>query len=84
MKYILVLLVVGVAIWIWRRTRADEAAERREQQAAKAAQPQRTPVTPQAMVACRHCGTHIAQSEATQGHLGWYCDRHHRQLSEGQ
>ncbi|MET1115145.1 MAG: PP0621 family protein [Comamonas sp.] len=54
MKYILVLLVIVVAIGIWRSRRRVERAQRRETRL----QP------PQDMVACAHCGLHLPRSEA--------------------
>ena len=70
MKYLLVLLVVVVAVGIWRSKRRAEAAE-----------PTRTATTlPQAqtMVACAHCGVHLPHSEAL-AHAGQhYCSPAHR------
>lgn len=76
MKYLLVIAVVLVAFWVWRNDRRQEQAER---------QPRRAPATPPApvpMVACRHCGTHLPETEAVQGARGWYCCAGHRRLED--
>ena len=77
MKYLLVLAVVAVAFWVWRSNRqADrDAAQRRA--------PAPTARTPVVMVACRTCGTHLAQDEALPGKQGQYCSAEHRRQLEG-
>lgn len=78
MKYLLVLAVVMVAIHIWRKNRREALQEQAREQAA-APRPVPAPV---AMVACRHCGTHLPRAEAIEGTLGLYCCAEHRQLNE--
>jgi uncharacterized protein len=78
MKYLLVLAVVMVAIHIWRKNRR-EALEEEARARDTAARPVPAPV---AMVACRHCGTHLPRAEAVEGSLGLYCGAEHRQLNE--
>lgn len=78
MKYLLVLAVVAVAIWIWRNNRRAEAADRTAQRADG-----RASAKPVSMVACRVCGTHLPHTEAVQGHQGLYCGHEHRQQLEG-
>lgn len=78
MKYLLVLAVVAVAIWIWRNNRREEIR-------AAAPPPQRSPrVTgPEAMVRCAHCGLHLPAADAVSGHGGsHYCTPAHRQAAE--
>jgi len=79
MKYLLVLLVVVVAFWIWRNNRRQAAAER---QTRAAPRQHKTPLPPTVMVACAHCGTHLPQADALQGPGGVYCCTEHRQLHE--
>lgn len=57
MKYLLVLLVVAVAIHIWRRNR-------RARMAARAQGDGRTIAPPQDMVACATCGLHLPRADA--------------------
>ena len=83
MKYLLVLAVVMVAVYVWRQNRrADIEAQRPEppRQPPKAPQTPQTPPTPSMMVTCLHCGTHLPPTEAEKGHLGWYCGDEHRRL----
>ena len=65
-KFLLVLVVFGVLLWLLLRRRRD--AERVPDPAA--------PVT---MLACSHCGLHLPQAEATFDADGRpYCGEAHR------
>jgi len=75
MKYLIVLAVVVVAIWIWRQNRREEAQER------AAARPRAVP-GPQAMLRCAHCGVHLPAADAVAGRQGSYCSETHRRLGE--
>ena len=77
MKYLLVLLVVGVAFYIWRTNRQ---AERHEKATPPPAPASREPAQ---MLACAHCGVHLPTAEAVQGRHGAYCGHEHRRLAEG-
>lgn len=77
MKYLLVLAVVMVAIYVWRQNRRDEIDAQRPQ---TPQQPPRAPQAPALMVTCLHCGTHLPPTDAVKGHLGWYCGDEHRRL----
>lgn len=83
MKYLLVLVVVLVAFFVWHHKRA---ARLRAQ--AQRPIPPRPPAsaptgTPQTIVTCCHCGVHLPSQEAVAGHLGPYCGPEHRRLAEG-
>lgn len=81
MKYLLVLAVVVVAVYVWRNNRR---IERQEREAAAPPRPApRAAGQPIAMVACRACGTHLPQDEAVAGRQGSYCSAEHRQRIEG-
>jgi uncharacterized protein len=71
MKYLLVLAVVGAFLWLmFGRGRGGGAPPK--PRARGAAQPA-------AMVACRHCGVHLPQSEALTDAAGRpYCSDAHR------
>lgn len=73
MKYLLVLIVVTVAIGIWRSRRRDGPAPRQ-----RAGAP-RTPsvAAPQDMVACAHCGLHLPRGEALEAAGHSYCSAEH-------
>lgn len=74
MKFLLVLSVIVVAIWVWRNNRQAESNN------AKRTPPK--PALPAAMVACLQCGTHLPESEAVKGPGGSYCCTEHRQQHE--
>lgn len=77
MKYLVVLLVLGTAIWLWRSNRHAERSK-------SSSPPKKEP--PQGnthMVVCQHCGVHLPETEATQGIRGYYCDPQHRSATEG-
>lgn len=74
MKYLVVLLVVGVVLWmLLARSRGGRRDLPRQGQ----------PPAPKAMVACAHCGLHLPAAEASmQGELA-YCSDAHRALGPG-
>ena len=70
MKYLLVLAVLWIAIWLWRKNRREEMREALRERAAKAQpRPAATPTVgpPQAMVRCAHCGLHLPAGDAIAG-----------------
>lgn len=79
MKYLLVLLVIVVAVGIWRNKRRDEVAERKT----AGTRPAPALKQPQNMVACAHCGLHLPQADAvTDGENQYYCSAEHRSLAQ--
>ena len=78
MKLLLVLVVVLIAVYFWRQRRRAERPLHPP--------PPDTPAQkigqPQAMVACAHCGLHLPEADAVQGHDGIYCSIAHRHLTE--
>ncbi len=76
MKYVLLLAVVGLALW-WLKRRGGDARPKpppppRQQSAA------REPA-PATMVACVHCGVHLPQADALLDASGRpYCGEAHR------
>jgi uncharacterized protein len=76
MKYLLVLLVLVVAFWLWRNNR------RSEQQAHTPPRSQPPAASPVAMIACSQCGTHVPQAEVIEGVQGRYCCPEHRRQHE--
>lgn len=74
MKYLLVLVVVGVMAWLLlgrRRTGSPpEVSSRRSRD---------VPAAPAEMAACAHCGLHLPASEALRDAQGRpYCGDAHR------
>ena len=81
MKYLLVLIVIVIAVGVWRGQRRTEARERR--QAAAPRNPANAPLAaPQDMVECAHCGLHLPRSEAIEAAGSSYCSAEHRALAQ--
>ena len=77
MKYLLVLVVVMIAIGIWRNKRRVAASKRQSTSPARSSAPRQL----QNMVACAHCGLHLPQSDAVPGKNGaFFCSHTHREL----
>lgn len=74
MKYLVLLVVLVVAIGIWRSNRAAPGQAR----PGKA----RTPALPQDMVACEHCGVHVPRAEALVRGDHAYCSLEHQRLGK--
>jgi len=72
MKYLFWLLLVLLAWWAYRRSRAGRGA------ASEHTPPPPSTPAPQDMVACLHCGLHLPHSEAVAGTRGPYCSAAHR------
>ena len=85
MKYLLVLALVFVVFWVWRKNREAEqgdAAAARSRAARPAANPG-TGITE--VVACDVCQVHLPKSEALigNGNKGFYCSDAHRRQARG-
>ena len=72
-KYLLILVLLMAAIFIWRGNRRVAAKERQ-------AKEQRTKVID--MQPCRWCAVHIPTTEAVQGKHGSYCSVAHLHKAE--
>ena len=79
MKYLLVIAIVLIAVWVWRNNRREDKLEQRDRQ-----QP-RTPLAqPQDMVRCPVCSVHLPRSDALPGPGGaLYCCQDHRVRAGG-
>ncbi len=76
MKFLLLLVVALLVVWVWRSgRRSDEELPRQEEHPT-------TPPGPQTMVRCAHCGVHLPQADAVVGRVGLYCSAEHRQRAE--
>ena len=75
MKYLLVILLVLVVFWIWRRSRPGpkKAAQPGRSQGKSSEAKEITEV-----VACGVCHVHLPKSEALIGRDGFYCSEAHR------
>jgi len=87
MKWLLLAVVIVAVLWWLGRNRGGVRAERRSQQAAPGESPSGpTPPSqpgpsPEAMVACAHCGLLLPQSDALPSPDGRerFCSEAHRQ-----
>ena len=76
MKYLLVLAIVLVAVWLWRNNRREG---KQPPPAAKAPLP-----APQDMVRCPVCSVHLPRTDALAGPDGrLYCCQEHRVRAGG-
>jgi uncharacterized protein len=86
MKYLIVLIVVFVGVWVWRSSRIASRKER-EDSFQREAERQNAKKT---MVACAHCGIHLPQIEALAAPSAdlrsqlWFCSTEHRQFGPKQ
>lgn len=78
MKYLLVIVLALVVLWLWRSNR-------------RTAQPDRPPASPVGrpgkpateVIACAVCAVHLPRSDALPGGKGFYCSDAHRRQAEG-
>lgn len=75
MKYLLVVIVVMIGIWVWRSNRAQDKSESRRN---------RPPSEDAAvdMVGCDVCGLHCPRQDVVVGRKGMYCCSQHRNQAE--
>lgn len=76
MKYLLVMLVVAIAIGIWRKKRRVHGSS------TTSANPATALSKPQSMVECAYCGLHLPRTDTVadaQGRI--YCSAEHRHLA---
>ena len=78
MKYLLVLAIVLIAVWLWRNNRREE---KRQAPPPAAKNP---PPAPQDMVRCPVCSVHLPRTDALAGPDGrLYCCQEHRLRAGG-
>lgn len=77
MKFLLVLIVVMVGVWVWRSNRAAERAEED-----KARPPRSGSVGAIEMGRCDLCGMHCPDDDLVKGRRGVYCSTQHRDQAE--
>jgi uncharacterized protein len=80
LKYAVVMLVVLLGVWLWRKNRAE--AQEDKQSSSKPAQRPANHAQPQIMLSCAVCGVHLPQSDVLVGKQGSYCSAAHRQQKE--
>ena len=73
MKYLVVLLVIVLVLWLARAARRTPLPRKPP--------PERPPAI-EDMVRCAHCGVHLPRSEALPGRGGLFCGAPHRAAHE--
>lgn len=74
MKFLLMLSVMVLGIWLWRSNREAKSKLGQETRAAKS--------RPLEMVGCALCAVHIPAVDAVAGRKGLYCCLEHRHRAE--
>jgi uncharacterized protein len=83
MKYLFVIVVLLVGVWLWRNKRRAELQDRQSAQRSMA-RPVAGPDQPATeVVACAVCAVHLPRPEALRGVRGLYCSDAHRRQAEG-
>lgn len=80
MKYLVVIAVLAIGWFVWRKQRERQAEARRR--AAPPASSGAGAATPQAMVRCPVCALHLPEADAVQGRQAAYCSEGHRRQAE--
>ena len=83
MKYLLVLVIAFVVIWIWKSERRTDIGEKKKADRARKAGTTNPKIIATEMVACDICGLHLPRAEALAGPRGNYCSTAHRQQAGG-
>lgn len=83
LKYIVVIVVVLLGVWLWRKNRADAAQTQQEEKSKPARRAPSNAAEPQVMLSCAVCGVHLPRSDATVGRRGSYCSVAHQKQLEG-
>jgi uncharacterized protein len=82
LKFAVVILVVLLGIWFWRRNRADSEVTKKDS-SMQSPQTSQKEASAQMMLSCAVCGIHLPKNDAQFGKLGSYCSSAHRQQREG-
>lgn len=83
LKYAVVILVVLLGFWLWRKNREDSADAQDELPSSPKKKSVTQSTQPQIMLSCAVCGVHLPQSDALVGKRGSYCSAAHHQQREG-
>lgn len=78
MKFLLVLLVVGVGLWMLTARLRGPGAGGQGRDASRSGKP--AAAKPVEMVACAHCGVHLPAADALALGAHQYCSDAHRRL----
>jgi uncharacterized protein len=74
MRFLMLLAVLLLGIWLWRTNREVGVKSKTKDKTSKP--------EPMEMVGCSLCAVHVLISDALQGKKGFYCCQEHRQRAE--
>ncbi|THF64017.1 hypothetical protein E6C76_15750 [Pseudothauera nasutitermitis] len=77
MRTLLIFILVVIAVW-WVRNALRRMSARRGPAGGKAKK-----AAAERMLACRHCGVHVPESEGVRHEGAFYCSEEHRRLGSG-
>jgi uncharacterized protein len=77
MKYAVVILVVLLGVWLWRKNRADDRRDDTLPGSGEGRKNVEPSGTPQIMVRCAVCQVHLPQVDALAGKKNHYCSQAH-------
>ncbi len=83
MKYLIVIAVVLLAYFVWRKQRERSRSDRSSPPGTAADATSSGDAGLQAMVRCPVCALHLPEPDAVRGRSGAYCSEAHRQQAEG-
>jgi uncharacterized protein len=81
-KFIVLLVVVFLIVWLVRGGRPGRAAPPAPSPPSSPPTPANAPATPDTIVACAHCGLHLPKADALPGRGGVFCGEAHRSAFE--
>jgi uncharacterized protein len=73
MRYLFLLLLIVVGIYLWRRMLRDGSGPAEPRSEGKVAN----------MVRCAHCGTYLPEDEAIRSGERYFCSNEHRDAGRG-
>lgn len=77
MKYAVVILVVLLGVWLWRKNRADDKRDDTSMDRQASRKDASPSGVPQIMVRCAVCQVHLPQADAFAGKKNHYCSQAH-------
>ncbi len=77
MKFLVVIVVLLIAFWLWRAARETGRAEPPRGPAAPRPEPPRLE-----MVRCETCGIHLPEADAVRANAAYYCSVEHLNQAE--
>jgi uncharacterized protein len=84
MKYLLVLVIAFVVIWIWKSERRADISEKSKAARDRKARKSNQKMVTTEVVACDVCGLHLPRLDALTGPGGVYCSDAHRRQAGAQ